>query len=830
MPVAVRWRGKIWRLLASGGVLALAASAVAGGAAGAAAATAAAVYVSPSGNDANAGTESAPVRTLQRAQALVRGLNQDMTADVTVELEDGFYRMTSPLTLTAADSGTNGYDVVWTAAPGARPVLAGSVQITGWAPMSAGSPIYVAQAPAGLKTQQLYVNGERATIAHGSLPNALTGQDSTGYSGGGTTLAGWRNPSGSSPQLTFVYQGGLGAWTDPSCPVAGFSGAAVTMAQPCWTNSTDRAGSFPDGRAYNLVGRQGITEQPTSVENAFQFLSASTPGQFFLDQGSSKIYYVPRSGENMTTADVEAPVLQQLVTGNGTASAPVQNIVFSGIQFSYATWLGDTFQGQGSTNGFSEIQANYQVTGASGAASQGLCTVPPASYTLGTCPYGAWTQIPGNVSFTYDQHIQFTGDAFVHLGAAGLTLGDGSRHDIVQGDVVTDTSGNGIQVGNVDAPTATGSSQTYDNAITDNYVFDTPVEFLGGIAIDSGYTLSDSVTHNQIDDTPYTAVSQGWGGWPDKEQEAPQPNYSESNSISDNLIFNIMQTLSDGGGIYTQGITGTSLANGELVAGNVIHDQVDEGHAIYTDNGCTFETISGNGIYNLGSGVVAWASRHTDYAPGHTTTDDPTTVQNNYWEDGSANGTSDGVTVSGNVAITSASQIPSSITSNAGLQSGYTGLLSWTQAPLPPVAGVPVSGLSVNDTANAANWSVQSGFAVGGTLYGDRTFTVASVPAALRDAVWIRDANASKAYTGSPLVTFSISRAATVYVAVDTRVGKRSWMDQTWADTGTQITDDESGATRTFEVYAKAFPAGPVSLGPDADTANAGSMYLIMVR
>ena len=173
--------------------------------------------------------------------------------------------------------------------------------------------------------------------------------------------------------------------------------------------------------------------------------------------------------------------------------------------------------------------------------------------------------------------------------------------------------------------------------------------------------------------------------------------------------------------------------------------------------------------------------------------------------------------------------IPSSITSNAGLQSGFTGLLSWTQAPLPPVAGVPVSGLSVNDTANAANWSVQSGFAAGDTLYGDRTFTVASVPAALRDAVWIRDANASKAYTGSPLVTFSVSQTATVYLAVDTRLGKRSWMDATWADTGTQVTDDESGATRTFEVYAKSFPAGTVSLGPDADTANAGSMYLIIV-
>ena len=99
----IRWRGKIWRFLASMGVLALGAAAIAGGAAGAVAATAAAVYVSPSGNDANPGTASAPVRTLQRAQALVRGLNPDMTADVTVDLENGFYRMTSPLTLTAAD-------------------------------------------------------------------------------------------------------------------------------------------------------------------------------------------------------------------------------------------------------------------------------------------------------------------------------------------------------------------------------------------------------------------------------------------------------------------------------------------------------------------------------------------------------------------------------------------------------------------------------------------------------------------------------------------------------------------------------------------------------
>jgi len=781
------------------------------------------VYVSPNGSDGNPGTSAAPVRTIGKAQSLVRALDQDMSADVTVVLEDGFYRMSSPLTLTAADSGTNGHNVIWTADSGAHPVVAGSDQITGWKQMSSGSPIWVAQAPAGLQTRQLYVNGSRATRATGALPASLTGQDSTGYSGGGSTMAAWRNPSGAKPQLEFVYRGGLGAWTEPRCPVASFSGSAVVMAQPCWSNSTTRAGSFPDGRAYNLVGRSSITEQPTSVENAFQFLSASTPGQWFLDQGDSKLYYVPRSGETMSTADVEAPVLQQLVTGGGTASAPLHNVVFSGIQFSYATWLGPQFHTQGTSDGFSEIQANYQVTGAKGAASQGLCHIPPSSYTLGTCPYGAWTQIPGNVSLTYDQNIQFTGDAFVHLGAAGLALGDGSQNDVVKGDVVTDVSGNGIELGNVDMPTATGASQTSGNSVTDNHVFNVPVEFRGGIGIDSGYTAHDSVSHNQVDHTPYTAISQGWGGWPDKEKEAPQANFSQSNAISNNLIFDHMSLLNDGGAIYTQGITGTSLATGEHVTGNLIHDQAGSGHVIYTDNGCTFETITGNAVYNNTS-AQAWASRHSDYAPGATTTYDPTDVEKNYFQNPSGYTTGGGVTVANNTTITSASQVPASIVANAGIETAYKSVLSWTQAPLPPVpssgggggGGVVLSGLTVNDSANAINWSIQSNLQVGAQIYGDRTYTLATLPATLAGAAWVRVANASKTVTADPLVTFTISQAATVYLAVDTRTGKRPWMDASWGDTGTALTDDESGTARTFEVYAKGFAAGSVALGPNA--------------
>jgi len=777
------------------------------------------VFVAPTGDDANPGTQAAPVRSVQRAQQLVRGLNQNMTADVTVVLEDGFYRLASPLSLSSADSGTGGHNVVWTADTGARPVLAGSIQLTGWTRMSASSPIFVAQAPASLRTRQLYVNGTRVDRAHGALPASLTGQNSTGYSGGATTMAGWRNPSGAKPQLEFVYRGGLGAWTEPRCPVSSISSAgAVTMAQPCWENSTNRACCFADGRAYNLVGRKGITEQPTQVENAFQFLSASTPGQWFLDQGDGKVYYVPRSGENMATADVEAPALEQLVTGTA-----VSHLVFNGIQFSYATWLGSN-----SGDGFAEIQANYQVTGSDGAASQGLCHVPPPTYTLGKCPFGAWTQIPGNVSFTNDTFIQFTNDAFVHLGAAGLALGNGSQHDLVKGDIFTDISGNGIQIGNVDMPTATGAAQTTSNTIADNHVFNLPAEYHGGIGIDSGYTASDSISHNQIDHTAYTAISQGWGGWPDKEMEAPQPNFTHDNAIANNLIFDHMSLLNDGGGIYTQGITGTSLANGEKVTGNLIHDQTGKGHVIYTDNGCTFESILGNGVYSTGA-ANAWGSVHHNFAPGATTTSDPTDVENNFFQNPPSTGSGNGVTVANNTTITSGSQVPAGIVNNAGLEPAFQGLLNWTQAPLPPVGGahrVVLSNLVVGDSANAASWSLQTNLQVGSVINGDRTYAVASLPAALVGAAWVRAANSSKTSTANPLVTFTISQAATVFVGVDTRSGRRPWMDSSWVDTGTALTTDESGTTRTFEVFRKGFAAGQVALGPNAANTN---MYTIAV-
>ncbi|HEX4407058.1 MAG TPA: right-handed parallel beta-helix repeat-containing protein [Polyangia bacterium] len=607
------------------------------------------IYVSPTGSDDNPGTAAGPVQTLQQAQKLVRRANADMASDITVTLADGYYRMTSPLTLDASDSGSNGHDVVWTAAAGAHPVVVGSTQIKGWSQVAGSSNVWVAQGPAGIKTRQLYVDGARAVRATGPVPTAAT-------------LAGWKDPSGGSPpEVEFVYVGGWGPWTEGRCPVASVTGGTINMAQPCWDNSTKRGN--------NNVG-PGSVGAPTRAENAYQLLDA--PGEWYLDVTSSKFYYIPLAGQTLASLDVEAPVLEALVTGGGTATSPLHDVVFHGLQFSYATWMGAS-----SPNGFSEVQANYLVWGTAGP-------------TAGNAEY-SWFQIPGNVSLTWAQRIQFTGNAFVHLGGAGLALGNGAQKCLVQGNVITDTSGSAIELGNDDMRNATGADQTLGNTISDNHVFDTPVEFRAGIGIDVGYAASSSIVHNQIDHTPYTGISIGWGGWPDKQGQPALTNYSHNNDVSNNLLFEIMQVLSDGGGIYTNGQTtqSHSYATGETVKGNVLHDLNHSFWALYSDNGSDWMTVTGNAVWSGGS---PWGYCHDDHYSGEGGGLDNQIIQGNYWQGsptlaGPGAGTAPDAhcLISGNTMIKGLADVPASLVSAAGLEAAYQGLLQWTQVPPPRV-------------------------------------------------------------------------------------------------------------------------------------------------
>ncbi len=69
------------------------------------------VYVSPQGNDAHKGSEASPVRTLEHALEL-----SNASGAHRIVLRGGTYRLTEPLRLAPRDSGTDGHDLVFSAA------------------------------------------------------------------------------------------------------------------------------------------------------------------------------------------------------------------------------------------------------------------------------------------------------------------------------------------------------------------------------------------------------------------------------------------------------------------------------------------------------------------------------------------------------------------------------------------------------------------------------------------------------------------------------------------------------------------------------------------
>jgi len=73
-------------------------------------------------------------------------------------------------------------------------------------------------------------------------------------------------------------------------------------------------------------------------ENAYEFLDAK--GEWYLNTIQKVLYYIPRDGENMATAEVIAPTVETLFAIQGTSpSNPISNIKFMGLTFEYSTWL-----------------------------------------------------------------------------------------------------------------------------------------------------------------------------------------------------------------------------------------------------------------------------------------------------------------------------------------------------------------------------------------------------------------------------------------------------------------------------------------------------------
>jgi hypothetical protein len=91
-------------------------------------------FVSPQGNDAQAGTKNQPFKTLEAAREAVR--KSDHAEETIVWLRAGVYERATPFELTAEDSGRPGKPVTYRACPDEEVRIVGGRQINDWKPVT----------------------------------------------------------------------------------------------------------------------------------------------------------------------------------------------------------------------------------------------------------------------------------------------------------------------------------------------------------------------------------------------------------------------------------------------------------------------------------------------------------------------------------------------------------------------------------------------------------------------------------------------------------------------------------------------------------------------
>ena len=121
------------------------------------------------------------------------------------------------------------------------------------------------------------------------------------------------------------------------------------------------------------------------------------------------------------------------------------------------------------------------------------------------------------------------------------------------------------------------------------------------------------------------------------------------------------------------------------------------------------------------------------------------------------------------------------------------------------------------------------GFKVGVRHFSDRTYTITSVPAALVNAPYIQTANDDRAnLAGSSLLSFTVDRRTTVYVAHDDRAARPAWLRDGFVDTGLDL---QTSYRHTHSLFKRTYDAGTVTLGAniEAPCAQICSMYAVVL-
>ena len=555
------------------------------------------IYVSPKGSDANIGSKDQPLATvtaaLHKARELRRLNDASISDGIHIILRGGVYVLHETIFIRAEDAGTDDSPTLIKAASGEQPVLSGGVTINGWKKLlsqvtglsaAAKGHVWVADVPVMngelFEFRQLWVNDVKAVRA-----KSVNGD-------GMLRILNWSKKDES-------------CWIPtPRFPLLSSAAGVELFIHQWWAiamlrikkmevhgDSTQLFFHQPESKIQNehpwpapwLSKETG--NSAFYLVNALQFLDE--PGEWYADVVNRKIYYWPRSGENLSTASVIAPYLETLVRMEGTIDRPVTNISFIGISFQHTGWL------RPSHYGHVPHQAGMYMTEAYKLRPAGTNEKPGLDNQ-------AWIGRPAAaIEISFADKTGFEDCRFEHLASTGLDYHKGVHNNDVITNLFRDIGGTAILAGvysdaghEIHLPFFPKDEREVCDSILiyNNLITDATNEDWSCVGIGLGYTRNSSVEHNEVENVSYTGISMGWG-W------SAAANAMKNNKIFRNKIHHYGKHNYDCSGIYT-----LSAQPGSVISENYIDSIYKAPYAhlpshwfyLYTDEGSSGITVKDN--------------------------------------------------------------------------------------------------------------------------------------------------------------------------------------------------------------------------------------------
>jgi hypothetical protein len=532
-------------------------------------------FVSQLGNDKWSGKRADPVAndgpfaTVKRAQEAVRALvkARKEPRPVRVVLRAGTYYLNSPLDFGPEDSGTKEAQVIYRAAEGEKVVLSGGRRLDGgrWGEVN-GHKAWVIDIPEVKndlwRFRQLFVNGDRCPRTRLPKQGEYRIESLPGYAGDflrsptkrfiyapGHIESTWRN-------LQDVEVVGITRWLDNRLPIE--SVAAKTR-----TVTFDRPSLF----ALVSENKPG----PYWIENVFEAMD--TPGQWYLDRSRGVLYYLPRSDEKMSSAEIIAPRLAQVLRVVGRGGTPVHDLRFEGLNFAHTEWQ------------------------------------PPADYASSL---QAGIEVPGALLFDHAERCSVANCSIAHIGNYGIEVSVGCADIEILRNQISDIGAGGIRIGHFFSWETDGSGRLTERGMQRKAampkgphsqritVADNEIAHCGRFSPEAagvfvGDNANTKVIHNHIHDLFYSGISVG-------SVQDFGPSQATDNIIEYNHVHDIGKgMLSDLGGIYTCSSPRTRIRF------NLIHDVSRReygGWGVYLDEGSHDLLIQKNVVYHCQDGAL----------------------------------------------------------------------------------------------------------------------------------------------------------------------------------------------------------------------------------